>query len=141
MLIFSACWFNFRTRKRRYKSCRMFNVQNKFTRGEFLKKVGCVVCKKKKFSWETLSVTSRRGAPTSRRQNYISLPRRDVDLHVTTLNLHLSATLRRGFTRRDIICDPSLPRRDVDVHVATSIGTGPCHVATSFCHGLCHVAT
>ena len=67
---------------------------------------------------------------TSRRQIYISLPRRDVDLHVATSNLHLSATSRRGFTRRDVIFDPSLPRRDVDVHVATSIGTGPCHVAT-----------
>ena len=83
-----------------------------------------------KISWETLSVTSRRGVPTSRRQNYISLPRRDVDLHVATSKLHLSATLRRGFTRRDVIFDPSLPRRDVDVHVATSIGTGLCHVAT-----------
>ena len=30
-----------------------------------------------KISWETLSVKSRR-------QNYISLPRRDVDLHVAT---------------------------------------------------------
>ena len=83
-----------------------------------------------KISWETLSVTSRRGSSTSRRQNYISLPRRDVDLHVATSNLHLSATSRRGFTRRDVIFAPSLPRRDVDVHVATSICTGPCHVAT-----------
>ena len=83
-----------------------------------------------KISWETLFVTSQRGAPTSRRQNYISLPCRDVDLHVATSNLHLSATPRRGFTRRDVIFDPSLPRRDVDVHVVTSIGTGPCHVVT-----------
>ena len=59
-----------------------------------------------KISWETLSVTSRRGAPTSRHQNYISLPRRDVDLHVATSFL-------------TPLC-----------HVATSIGTGPCHVAT-----------
>ena len=85
---------------------------------------------KKKISWETLSATSRRGAPTLRRQNYISLPRRDVDLHVATSNFHLSVTSRRGFTRRDVIFDPFLPRRDVDVHVATSIGTGLCHVAT-----------
>ena len=83
-----------------------------------------------KISWETLSVTSRRGAPTSRRRNYISLPRRDVDLHVATSNLHLSVTSRRGFTRRDVIFDPSLPRRDVDLHVATSICTSLCHVAT-----------
>ena len=67
---------------------------------------------------------------TSRRQNYISLPRRDVDLHIATSKLHLSVTSRRGFTRRDVIFDPSLPHRDVDVHVATSIGTGLCHVAT-----------
>ena len=66
-----------------------------------------------KISWETLSVMSRRGAPTSRRQIYISLSRHDVDLHVATSFL-----------------TPSLPRHDVDVHVATSIGTGPCHVAT-----------
>ena len=90
-----------------------------------------------KISWETLSATSRRGAPTSRLQNYISLPRRHVELprrdvkftslcHVTTWIY----TSRRGFTRRDVIFDPSLPRRDVDVHVATSIGTGLCHVAT-----------
>ena len=98
--------------------------------------------------WETLSVTSRRGAPTSRRQNFISLPRRDVDFprrdvilallchvvtwisHVATLFAHLSVTSRREFTRRDVIFDPSLPRRDVDLHVATSIGTALCHVAT-----------
>ena len=94
-----------------------------------------------KLPWETLSVTSRRGAPTSRRQYFISLPRRDVDFphrdvilallcHVATSFAHLSVTSRRGFTRRDVIFYPSLPRRDVDLHVATSIGTALCHVAT-----------
>ena len=72
-----------------------------------------------KISWETLSVTSRRGAPTSRHQNYISLPRRDVDLHVATWI----------YTSRHQIYI-SLSRRDVDLHVATSFLTPLCHVAT-----------
>ena len=87
-----------------------------------------------KLPWETLSVTSRRGAPTSRRQNFISLPRRDVDFptsrrhfsttlsrrdvrfHVAMSFAHLSVTSRRGFTRRDVIFDPLC-------HVATWIYT------------------
>ena len=32
----------------------------------------------------SFSVTSRRGPPTSRRQFYVSLSRRDVDFHVAT---------------------------------------------------------
>ena len=62
-----------------------------------------------KLPWETLSVTSRRGAPTSRRQNFISLPRRDVD-----------------FPRRDV----DFPRRDVDFPRRDVILALLCHVAT-----------
>ena len=83
-----------------------------------------------KISWETLSATSRRGAPTSRRQNYISLTRRDVELHVATSKLRLSVTSRRGFTRREVIFYPSLPRCDMYYHVATSNCKALCHVAT-----------
>ena len=96
-------------------------------------------------SWETFSVTSQRGAPTSRRQIVIPLPRRDVD-----------------FPRRDVILTLPLSRRDVYCHVATSnckalchaatwnshvatwnshVATSLSHVATSFGHALCHVAT
>ena len=67
-----------------------------------------------KSSWETFSVTSRSGAPTSRRQIVISLQRRDVDFprrdviltllcHVATCTVtsrrqivKLSVTSRRG---------------------------------------------
>ena len=84
-----------------------------------------------KISWETLSVTSRRGAPTSRRQNYISLPCRDVDLHVATSFLTplchvatwmytsrrqlvtVSVTSRRGPARRDVNWSCALSRHDV----------------------------
>ena len=59
------------------------------------------------------SVTSRRGPPTSRRQNYISLSRRDVDL----------------------------PRRDVKITCLCHVATWTSHVATSFFDPLCHVAT
>ena len=90
-----------------------------------------------KISWETLSVTSRRGAPTSRRQIYISLPRREVDLHVATSFVtplchvatwmytsrrqlvQVPVTSRRGFTRRDVVWSCALSRRDVTPNVAT----------------------
>ena len=100
------------------------------------------------------SVTSRREIPrrdviytslchvatwiyTSRRQNYISLSRRDVDLHVATSFLtplchiatwmytsrrqlvKLSVTSRRGPTRRDVVWSCALSRRDVNPNVAT----------------------
>ena len=75
-----------------------------------------------KLPWETLSVTSRR-------QNFISLPRRDVDFPrrdvILALLCHVATWIyisRRHF-------DPSLPRCDVDLHVTTSIGTALCHVA------------
>ena len=100
--------------------------------------MGCVVCQKflgrpslsrrdVELPRRDVKITSLCHVATS---NLPSLLRCDVDLHVATSNLHLSATSRRGFTRRDVIFDPSLPRCDVDVHVATAIGTGPCHVAT-----------
>ena len=68
------------------------------TRGEgflFTKSSMCTTC-------HSFYVTSRRGPPTSRRQFYISLSRRDVDL------LH-----------RDDNFHKPLPRRDVAPHVAT----------------------
>ena len=101
-----------------------------------------------KISWETLSATSRRGAPTSRRQNYISLPRRDMDFPrhdvILTLLCHIamciftsrrqivkpSVTSRRVFSRRNVILHESLSRRDVIPHVATWIEPTLCHVAT-----------
>ena len=112
----------------------------------------------KKISWETLSVTSRRGPPTSRRQNYTSLPRRDVDLHVATSKSHLSVTSRPGISRRDVnveaLCHVAtwdvtsrrhflmpLSRRDVGCHVATWDKSTLCHIATSLIGALCHVAT
>ena len=83
-----------------------------------------------KISWETLSVTSRH-------QIYISLPRRDVDLHVATSFftplchvatwmytsrrqlVQVPVTSRRGFTRRDVVWSCALSRRDVTPNVAT----------------------
>ena len=84
---------------------------------ESSRKTGVLVYKS---SWLTLSVTSRRGFFTSRRQNCISLPRRDVNFealyHVATWIFHVATW---------------------NSHVATSL----LHVATSFGHLLCHVAT
>ena len=100
-----------------------------------------------KISWEKLSVTSRRGPPTSRRQNPISLSRRDVRFHVATSFLKLSVTSRREISRRDV-------KMSSLCHVATCIFTSRCHfntplsrcgvyfhVATSNCKAICHVAT
>ena len=100
-----------------------------------------------KNSWEKFSVTSRRGPPTSRRQNPISLSRRDVRFHVATSFLKISVTSRREISRRDVkISSPChvatcifmsrrhfntpLSRRDVYFHVATSNCKALCHVAT-----------
>ena len=41
MISVSACWFNFRTRKRRCKSCRMLNVQSEVYKWRVLEKLGC----------------------------------------------------------------------------------------------------
>ena len=102
-----------------------------------------------KISWETLSVTSRRGAPTLRRQNYISLPRRDVifdpslprrdvDVHVATWMytsrrqlVQVPVMSRRGFTRRHVVWSCALSRHDVTPNVATWSCLALCHVATS----------
>ena len=64
---------------------------------------------------------------TSRRQNYISLSRRDVEFSRRDVDFS-----RRDvtFTRRDVIWSPTLPRRDVDLHVATSPSYALYHVAT-----------
>ena len=67
------------------------------------------------------SVTSRRGPPTSQRQFYMSLSRRDVDPHVATSIFTLFATSRRGFTHRDVNFYKPLSRRDVAHHVATLV--------------------
>ena len=74
---------------------------------------------------------------TSRRQIYISLSRRDVDLHVATSFLtplchvamwmytsrcqlvQVSVTLRRGPARRDVVWSCVLSRRNVTPNVAT----------------------
>ena len=93
-------------------------------------------------------VTSRRGPPTSRR-----------------LFLHLSATSRRGLTRRDVkstcLCHVAtwnshvatsllhlsvtsrrgFTRRDVNWYKSLSRRDVAPNVATSFGHVLCHVAT
>ena len=79
----------------------------------------------------------------------VSLSRRDVDLsrrnvnftclcHVATWTSHvatsiftLSATSRRGFTRRDVNFYKPLSRRDVTPDVATWILMSLCDVATS----------
>ena len=77
--------------------------------------------------------------PLSRRD--VDLSRRDVNFtclcHVTTWISHvgtsiftLSATSRRGFTRRDVNFYKSLSRRDVTSDVATWILMSLCHVAT-----------
>ena len=129
------------------------------------------------------STTSRRGPPTSRRHFLPSLPRRDVDLHVATSNLYvsitsrrgiptsrrhfltLSATSRRGLTRRDVkstcLCHVvtwnshvatsllhfsvtsrrRFTRRDVDWYKSLSRHNVAPNVATSFVHVLCHVTT
>ena len=111
-----------------------------------------------KNSWEKFSVTSRRGPPTSRRQNPISLSRRDVRFHVATSFLKLSVTSRSEISRRDVkISSPChvatcifmsrrhfntpLSRRNVYHHVATSNCKALCHVETSFGHVLYHVTT
>ena len=86
------------------------------TRGEgflFKKSSMCITC-------HSFSVMSRRGLPTSRRQFYMSLSHRDVDLHVATLVLtslfhiatlpitslrqflQVSVTSRRHPARRDV---------------------------------------
>ena len=83
------------------------------------------------------SVTSRRGPPTLRHQNYMPLSRRDVGSHVATSKLHasvtsrhglhtsrrelvqVSVTSRRGPERRDVVWSCSLSRRDIDPNVAT----------------------
>ena len=128
MLIISACWFNFKTRKRRCKSCRVFNVQNEVYTCRVLGKVGCVVCQKflGRFS-------------LSRRD--VDLPRRDVKItllcHVATWIytsrrqlVHGSVTSRRVFSCRDVKLYQPLSRRDVDSNVATSPNEALCHVAT-----------
>ena len=67
----------------------------------------------------SFSVTSRRGRPTSRRQIYMPLSRRDVDLPRRDINFtclcHVATWIHTS--RRQFL--PSLPRRDVDLHVAT----------------------
>ena len=117
----------------------MFNVQNEVYTWRVLEKSG--LSSVSKISWETLSVTSRRGAPTSRRQNYISLPRRDVKFtslcHVATWMytsrshflplsatsrrqlVQVSITSRRGPARRDVVWSCALSRRDMTPNVAT----------------------
>ena len=115
-----------------------------------------------KISWKTFSVTSRRGAPTSRRQIVIPLPRRDVDFprrdviltllcHVATCTVtsrrqivRLSVTSRRGIltSRCGLLTSRrhfSTSRRHLVTYSATSRRCP--HVATSFGHALCHVAT
>ena len=84
------------------------------------------------------SVTSRRGLPTSRRQFYIPLSRRDVDFprrdinfhflchvatwtsHVATSLLQVSVTSRRSPSRRDVSFYQSLSRRDVSFYQSLS---------------------
>ena len=81
--------------------------------------------------------TSRCGPPTSRRQIYMSLSRRDVefarrDVTFTLLCyvatsiytsrhglVQVSVTSRRGPERRDVVWSCALSRRDVDPNVAT----------------------
>ena len=85
---------------------------------------------------------------TSRRQFYMLLSRRDVDLPRRDVNFHLlchvaawishvatsiftfSATSRRAFSRRDVNLYKPLSRRDVVPHVATSFNYMLFHVAT-----------
>ena len=91
---------------------------------ESSRKIGVLVYKR---SWLTLSVTSRREIFTSRRQNCIPLPRRDVK-----------------FSRRDVIFEALCHVATWNSHVATwnfHVATSLLHVATSFGHLLCHVAT
>ena len=94
------------------------------------------------------SVMSRRGVSTSRRQFYMPLSRRDVDLprcdvnftclcHVATWTSHVatsiftfSATSRRAFSRRDVNLYKPLSRRNVAPNVATSLSYMLSHVAT-----------
>ena len=137
MIRVSACWFNFRTRKRRCRSCRVFNVQNEVYTWRVLEKNG--LSSVSKLSWETLSVTSRRGAPTSRRQISSLCHVATWISHVATSFEHSSVTSRRQivkptvtsrrvFSRRDVILHKPLSRRDVIPHVATWIEPTLYHV-------------
>ena len=96
----------------------------------------------------SFSVTSRRGAPTSRRHftclchvatwtSHVATSILTCLCHVATWTsnvatsiFHASVTSRCGppTSRRQFL--PPLPRRDVDLHVATSVFTSLCHVAT-----------
>ena len=151
MISVSACWFNFRSRKCRCEACRVFKVQKGSLQVESSRKIGVLVYK---ISWETFSATSRREISrrdvifealchvatwiyTSRRQNFISLLRRDVDFScrdvILTLLCHVatciftsqrqivkpSVTSRREAPRRDVAWLHSLSRRDVAPHVTT----------------------
>ena len=82
----------------------------------------------------TWTNTSRRHFLTLSATSRRGLTRRDVKsiclCHVATSLLHFSVTSRRRFTRRDVDWYKSLSRRDVASNVATSFGHVLCHVAT-----------
>ena len=118
MINVSACWFNFRTRKCRCQSCRVFNVQNEVYTWRVLEKVGCVVCQqflgRPSLSHRDVDLQRRdvkitllfhvaTWIYTSRRQNHNSLSHRDVGIHVATSVLKPSVTSRRGMSHRDVI--------------------------------------
>ena len=142
MISVSACWFNFRTWKRRCKSCRMLNVQSEVYKWRVLEKLGCwcveilgrpfLSRRDVEFSrrdvifealchvvtWNSHVATSfLKPSVTSRRG--ILTSRRGIltsRRHFYTSRHHLvtySATSRRGPARRDVIWSCSLPRCDV----------------------------
>ena len=145
MLSVSACWFNFRTRKRRCKSCRVINVQIEVYTLRVLEKVGYVVCQKslgrpslsrrdvdlpRRDVKITLQCHVATWIYTSRRQNHTSLSCRDVGFHVATSMLKPSVTSRRGMSRRDVIFQCLCHVATWDSNVATWEKSTLCHVAT-----------
>ena len=85
----------------------------------------------------TIFITNIGFSVTSRRQFYMLLSRRDVDLPRRDVNFNLLChvatcifTSRRVFSRRDVNLYKPLSRRDVAPHVATSFNHILFHVMT-----------
>ena len=87
------------------------------------------------------SATSRRGPPTSRRQNHMLLSRRDVYFHVATCIftsrrqlVHASVTSRRQLVHASVTSRSGFTRRDVKFISLCHVATWNSHVATSLLH-------
>ena len=125
MISVSACWFNFRTRKRGYRSYSVFNARNEVYTWRVLEKVGRVVCQKflGRYSLSRCDV---------------EIPRRDVKISSLC---HVATWISQVATSN---CKALCHVVTWNSHVATwnsHVATSLLHVATSFGHLLCHVAT